>query len=147
MRTHPSFNARPRYCKNKEDPIKNEGAWPHHFAHYKYVPGIFPDAQGQLTSQSMVGSGQISNSSESLWLSPLSARMKKIQSKMKSLECSQHFPHYNSTGLTCCHGNQSSTPIWPKTQCSLSPHPNVDSDKIRFRLARWSQRYKFESVY
>ena len=31
--------------------------------------GIFPDAQGQLILQSMVGSGQISNSSKTLWLS------------------------------------------------------------------------------
>ena len=30
------------------------------FSHYKSM-GIFPDAQGQLTPQSMVGSGQISN--------------------------------------------------------------------------------------
>ena len=33
------------------------------FSHYKSM-GIFPDAQGQQTLQSMVGSGQISNSSE-----------------------------------------------------------------------------------
>ena len=33
------------------------------FSHYKSM-GIFPDAQGQLTLQSMVRSGQISNSSK-----------------------------------------------------------------------------------
>ena len=33
------------------------------FAHYKSM-GIFPDAQGQLTPQYLVRSGQISNSSE-----------------------------------------------------------------------------------
>ena len=37
------------------------------FSHYKSV-GIFPDAQGQLTPQSLVRSGQISNSSEMLWM-------------------------------------------------------------------------------
>ena len=68
--------------------------WSQHFSHYKSM-GIFPDAQGQLTPQSVVGSGRISNSSEILWLSSLSARIKQIQSKMKALECSQHFPHYN----------------------------------------------------
>ena len=42
--------------------------------------------------QSMVGSGRISNSSETLLkLSLLPARMKKIKSKMKVLECSQHY--------------------------------------------------------
>ena len=24
------------------------------------------------------------------------------------------FPHYNSMGAICCHGNQSSDPTWPK---------------------------------
>ena len=35
------------------------------FSHYKSL-GIFPDAQGQLTLQSLVRSGRISNSSEML---------------------------------------------------------------------------------
>ena len=47
--------------------------------------GIFPDAQGQ----SMVGSGQILNSSKTLWLFSLPAKMKNNRSKMKALECSQ----------------------------------------------------------
>ena len=51
------------------------------FSHYKYM-GIFPDAQGQLTLQSIVGFGRISNSSKTKWLSLLSAKMKKIRSKM-----------------------------------------------------------------
>ena len=66
-------------CKNKKDPIKNEGAiaCSQDFSHYKSI-GIFPDAQGQLTLQSMVGSGLISNSFETLWLSSLPAKMNKI---------------------------------------------------------------------
>ena len=47
------------------------------FSHYKSM-GIFPDAQGQLTPQSLVQSGQISNTSEMLWMSSLPASMKKI---------------------------------------------------------------------
>ena len=35
------------------------------FSHYKSM-GIFPDAQGQLTPQSFIRSGRISNSSEML---------------------------------------------------------------------------------
>ena len=35
------------------------------FSHYKSM-GIFPDAQGQLTTQSLVRSGRFSNSSEVL---------------------------------------------------------------------------------
>ena len=47
--------------------------------------GIFPDAQGQL------------------------------ETRMKELEWSQHFPHYNSMGAIGCHGNQSSDLIRSKT--------------------------------
>ena len=53
--------------------------------------GIFPEAQGQLTPQSLVRSGRISNSSEMLWMSSLPASMKKISSKIEALECSQHY--------------------------------------------------------
>ena len=84
------------------------------FSHYKSM-AIFPDAQGQLTPQSLVRSGRISNSFEILWMSSIPASMKKIRSKMKVLECSQHFPHYNPMGAICCHGNQSSNPTWSKT--------------------------------
>ena len=60
------------------------------FSHYKSM-GIFPDAQGQLTPQSLVRSGRISNSSEMFWMSSLPASMKKIRSKMKALEWTQHY--------------------------------------------------------
>ena len=60
------------------------------FSHYKSM-GIFPDAQGQLTPQSLVGSGRISKSSEMLWMSSLPVSMKKIRSKIEALECSQHY--------------------------------------------------------
>ena len=45
------------------------------FSHYKSM-GIFPDPQGQLTPQSLVRSGPISNSSEMLWMFSLPASMK-----------------------------------------------------------------------
>ena len=38
------------------------------FSHYKSM-GIFPDLQGQLTPQSLVRSGRISNLSKMLWMS------------------------------------------------------------------------------
>ena len=44
------------------------------FSHYKSM-GIFPDAQGQLTPQSLVRSGRISNSFEMLWMFLLPASM------------------------------------------------------------------------
>ena len=96
--------------------------WSQRFFHYKSM-GIFPNAQGQLAHKSFVGYCPIPNPSKILWLSSLPARIKKNQSKMKELEWSQGFPHYNPMGAICCHGNQSFNLIWPKTLCSLSPTP------------------------
>ena len=79
--------------------------WTQDFSHYKSM-GIFLDAQGQLTPQSLVESGPNLNLSEILWLSSLPASMKKIQSKMKALEWTQHFPHYNPMGAIRCHGSR-----------------------------------------
>ena len=49
------------------------------FSHYKSM-GIFPDAQGQLTPESLVQSGRISKLSEMLWVSSLPISTKKIRS-------------------------------------------------------------------
>ena len=101
------------------------------FSHYMSM-GSFPDAQGQLTPQSLVRSGRISNSSEMLLMVLLPASMKKIRSKMKALEWTQHFPHYNPMGAIRCHGHQSSDPICPKTLCSLSL--TLMMAQVKFRL-------------
>ena len=88
--------------------------WSQHFSHYKSM-GIFPNAQGQLTHKSLVGSCRISNPPQTLMLSFLPARIMKNKSKMKELEWSQDFPHYNPMEAICCHGNRSSDLILPKT--------------------------------
>ena len=69
-------------CKYEEDPIKNEGA-----RMLTRLYDVFSDAQGQLTPQSAAEFCPNSNSSKLLYMSLLPARMKKIQSKMKELEC------------------------------------------------------------
>ena len=84
--------------------------WSQHFSHYKSM-GIFPDAQGQLTHMSLVIFCQISNPSRFLWLSLFPPRIKNNSPKMKELEGSQDFSHYNPMGAICCHGNQSSDGI------------------------------------
>ena len=53
---------------------------------------VFSDAQGQLTPKSAAEFCPNSNSSKLLYLSSLPARMKKIQSKMKELDCNKIFP-------------------------------------------------------
>ena len=53
-------------CKNEDDRFKmKELECSQNFSHYKSMK-IFPDAQGQLTPQSLVRSSRISNSSEML---------------------------------------------------------------------------------
>ena len=69
-----SLPARMRMIKSKMKELECS----QDFSHYKSM-GIFPDAQGQLTPQSLVRSGRISNSSEMLWMFSLPASMKKIQ--------------------------------------------------------------------
>ena len=82
----PSLPARMRMIDSKMKELECS----QDFSNYKST-GIFPDAQGQLTPQSLVRSNQISNSVETLWLSSLPAKMKKIRSKKEVLECSQHY--------------------------------------------------------
>ena len=88
--------------------------WSQDFSDYKSM-GIFQNANGQLTPQSLVESGPNCNLTEILWLSSIPASMKKIRSKIKALEWTQHFPHYNPMGAIRCHGHQSSDPIWSKS--------------------------------
>ena len=89
------------------DPIKNEGARGFtRFFHYKSIRN-FPDAQGQLTPQSLVQSGQISNSFEMLWMPSLPEKI--IQSKMSALECSQQFFRRARADNSGVGGG-----IWPK---------------------------------
>ena len=59
-------------CKNDENPIKRC----HNISPIISSMGIFPDAPGQLTPQSVVGSIRNFNSFVILWLSFLPARMK-----------------------------------------------------------------------
>ena len=46
-----------------------------------------------------MGSGRNSKLFKRLWLTLLPARMKRIHSKLKALERSQHFSHYKSMGI------------------------------------------------
>ena len=81
-------------CKNKEDPIKNEGA---RVFTTLYID--FSDAKGQITLESVVVSSRNWNSSKLSCMSSLPTRMKMIHTKMKELECSQDFSNYKSMGI------------------------------------------------
>ena len=84
-----------------------EEKWQHLFFHYKAM-GIFSDAQGQLTPQTVVESGRILNSSELSCMSLLSASMKRIGWKTAEKKWQHRFSYYNPMGAICCQGNQGS---------------------------------------
>ena len=74
--------------KDEENQMKNEGA--------RVVTTLYSyilDAQGQLTLKLVDGCGEKSNLFKLLWKSLLPARVRKIHSKMKVLEWSQHISH------------------------------------------------------
>ena len=53
------------------------------------------------------------------------------------------FPHYKSTGVFCCHGNQ----FWsnlPQNLMQPFPHPSDATHKFLSRSANWLQRYSRE---
>ena len=100
-------------CKYEEDPIKNEGARVD-----TPLYSNFSDAQGQITLVLVSVSGRNLNSSKLSCMSSLHARMRMIDSKMKELECSQHFSHYKSMG------------IFPDAQGQLTPQSLIRSGRI-----------------
>ena len=128
-------------CKYEKDPNR--------FFHYKSM-GIFSDAKGQLTPQSVVETRQISNSSKLSCMSLLPAIMKRIGSKTADKKWQHRFPHYNPMGAICCHGNQSPDPIWSKTLCSISPAPmmlQIKFDCDRPAGLRDIHAWKFERTH
>ena len=68
-------------CKNKEDPIKNEGAMV-----FTTLYIDFSDAQGQITLESVVVPSRNWSSSKLSCMFLLPTRMKMIHTKMKKLE-------------------------------------------------------------
>ena len=80
----------------------------------------FLDAQGQITLDLVVVSGQNLNSSKLSCMSSLPARMRVINSNMKELECSQDFSHYKSMG------------IFPDAQGQLTLQSLVQSGRISY---------------
>ena len=62
--------------------------------------GIFPDAQGQLTPQSIFRSGRNSNSFEMLWFFSLPERMKKFRSQMKVLVFTTLYINFSEGHIT-----------------------------------------------
>ena len=97
----------------EEDPIKNRGA-----RVFTTLYINFSDAQGQITLELVVVNGRNLNSSKLLCMSSLPANMRVIDSKMKELECSQHFSHYKSMGY------------FSDAQGQLTPQSLVRSSRI-----------------
>ena len=100
-----------------------------YFSHNKSM-GILSDAQGQLTPQSLLWPDfeLVREAMDVL----VTCKYEEDPIKMKALECSQHFPHYNPLGAIGCHGNQSSDPTCPRPYAAF-PHPNNASNKFGWK--------------
>ena len=87
--------------------------WSHHFPHKTYME-IFRDAQGQLTLHFLVRSGRILNS---LYIIDVLLTNKNKEDPIKNdgSRTVKDYPDYKHMRAVCCHGNQSSVMIWPKT--------------------------------
>ena len=99
-----------------------EKKWSHRFSHYKPM-GIFSDVQGQLTPPSVVRAGRKFKLVRALMHVIITCKCEKDLMITAEIKWRHLFLHYNSMGALCCHGNQSSDPIWSKTLCSQSPTP------------------------
>ena len=80
-------------CKNDEDPLKMKALESsQHFSHYK--------------SMEFYRRSRVANSADP---GPTLTNFEPTQA------FTQDFLHFNPMGAICCHGNQSSHSIWPKT--------------------------------
>ena len=97
-------------CKIEKDQIKS--------SQEKVATPFFPLYSYLLPWKSVVGSGQISNSSKLLCMSSLPASMKWIRSRTAKKKRQQHFSHYKSMG------------IFSNAQGQLTPQSVVGSSRI-----------------
>ena len=67
----------------------------------------------------------------------ITCKNKEDPIKNESTRVVTRFSLYNTMGAICCHGNQSSDPIWPKTLCSLFRTPMM----LQLKFDCWLQRY------
>ena len=104
------------------------------FSHYKSM-GTFPDAQGQLTPQSLVESGQISNSRCYEYLCYLQDPIKNEAARVFTT-FSPLYP-YGSYRLPW---KPEFFPDLAQNLMQPFPHPNDASDKIWLRSAYWLRR-------
>ena len=118
-------------CKYEKDLIKKK--WQHGFPHHKSM-GIFSDAQGQLTLQSVVGSGRISNSFEHTCKYEKD-RIKKTLKKQRRKRGNIDF--LNDQGITLWSGvgsgrisNSSKLGIFPDAKGQRTLQSVVESRRI-----------------
>ena len=99
-------------CKNEDDQINNEGA-------RVFTRLLLLKVYGDFSRRSRAANSAVlgliwPNFEHVRDVMDVLVTCKYEEDPIKALECSQHFPHYNPMGAICCHGHQSSEPIWPK---------------------------------
>ena len=110
------------------------------FSHYKSM-GIFPDAQGQLTPQSLVLSGRISKLVRDVMDVPVPCKYEKDPIKNEGARVFTTFSPLYSYGSYRLPGTPEFRSDLVQNLMHPFPLPNDASDKIWLRLAHWLQRY------
>ena len=104
--------------------------WSQHFSHYKCM-GIFPDTRGQLNPQSLVQSGQISNSFEMLRMPLFTCKNKEDPIKNVRVRVVTRFsPVITLMELSVTMETRVLIRSGPKLNPAVHPHPNDASVKI-----------------
>ena len=109
--------------------------WSQQFSHSK-SNGIFPDAQGQLTSQSAVVYGRVFFLNQAFIHATLTCWNKVYPIKNEGARVATIFPHYNPMGDICRHGNQFRSDL-VRSLLQPFPSPSDASDLIKFDC-NWS---------
>ena len=123
--------------------------WSQDFSPYRLMR-IFPDAQGQLTLQPMVGSGRIANSSETLWLSLLPAKNEEGPVKNEGAIVFTLYINFSDTqgqitlGLVVVSGRNLSS---SKLSCISSLPARMKMIDSKTKELEWSQHFPIISLW
>ena len=103
-------------CKNEDDSIKNEGARVVTTVFQIYVYGDFYFRRSWVANSAvLIPSWSNFELVRDFMDALVTCKNKEDPIKNESATASQDFHHYKPMGVICCHGNQSSGPIWPTT--------------------------------
>ena len=116
--------------------------WSQHFSHYTSM-GIFSNGQGQLTGQSVVGSGRNSKSVKTLWLSLLPAKKGARVFTTSNINFSAAEGQITPESVVVSGRNLNSS----KLLCMPSLHARMKMIHSKHKELEWSQHFPIISLW